>query len=195
MDPPPIRPLHASPSRPATKLPRARSVGEASRLFAAFTALLLTHPSCASAGLPTPAAAERRRLDALRSELQESRERWRREGASDYELTLQRICFCPDELTQPVVVTVRDGRIVAVRVAATGRPVDPEYAPVYPDVAGLFWIVEDAIDGEAASIDVEYDPGRGFPVRVDLDYDRGAYDDEMLFAVHGFAERGIGTGP
>jgi hypothetical protein len=30
---------------------------------------------------------------------------------------------------------------------------------------------------------------------VDLDYDRSAYDDEMLFAVHDFAERESGTGP
>lgn len=154
--------------------------------------LVVAHLGCASGGVRAGNDEDRQRLDALRAELQESRGRWQREGASDYELTLQRICFCPHELTQPVVVGVRNGRIVTVRVAATGRPVDPEYVAVYPDVAGLFWIVEDAIDGDAASIDVEYDPQRGFPTRVDLDYDRSAYDDEMLFAVHGFDLQGPG---
>jgi hypothetical protein len=152
--------------------------------------------ACSSARPERSAASDRQMLKAVQAELDGNRKAWAAEGPDDYDLTLQRICFCSDELTQPVVVSVRDGKIVSVRVAATGEPVTPSYAEIYPDVEGLFTIIQDAIDSNAASIHVVYAPSRdvsawrgglaprGLPVWVEIDYERKAYDEEMSYGVH-----------
>lgn len=121
--------------------------------------------------------------EELRAELERSRRLWREQGVDDYELVLERLCFCPPELVEPVVVDVRDGRITAVVVAETGVPVDPELAGFFPDVEGLFDVIEDAIDRDAHAVAVTFDPDTGVPLAIDIDYDAQIADEELSFRV------------
>jgi hypothetical protein len=121
--------------------------------------------------------------ERVRAELERNRERWAERGFPDYDLTLRRLCFCPPELVRPVVVAVRDGEIASVTFTETGEPVDPEFARFFPDVEGLFDLVQDAIDRDADSLVVDYDAALGYPAAISIDYEAGIADEELSFRV------------
>jgi hypothetical protein len=74
--------------------------------------------------------------------LRAARARWASSGIDSYELTVRRLCFCG--FVEPVRVKVVDGAIVSRTIVSTGEPVPAMYASAYPDVPGLFAIVEEA---------------------------------------------------
>src|SRR5437868_3872156 len=103
-----------------------------------------------------------------RSALEQARTRWAERGPSAYSVTVSYSCFClPDN---PAVVTV-DGGVIVSRVYVTGDTVPPEAASAYPDVPGLFQIIEDAIRSGADRVNVTYHPDFGYPISVFIDRD------------------------
>ncbi|HEY7530014.1 MAG TPA: DUF6174 domain-containing protein [Gemmatimonadota bacterium] len=112
-------------------------------------------------------------------ELAQQRELWGERGIEDYVLTVRRVCECLPEAIGPVEVRVRDGVAVSRTYRATGLPVDPPHADLFPTVEGLFDAVEDGIRRDAERLEVEYAP-LGFPSRVLIDVRRLVGDDEMV---------------
>lgn len=109
------------------------------------------------------------------------RQLWERQGIDDYRYVFGRTCFC--EALPPVRVDVRDGRVVAVREADTGRAVPRERWDQVPTVDRVFdWIAEAEARGERTA--VEFHPELGYPMRVmlgDLSFDAGvAYSLDRL---------------
>jgi hypothetical protein len=123
-----------------------------------------------------------------RSDLEQARTRWAERGPSDYSIVVSRSCFCAPVTTDPVVVTVAGGVIVSRVYAASGDTVPPAYASVYPDIAQLFDIIDEAIAQRAAHVDVTYEPDFGYPVSVFIDQSANAADDEISYDVTSLSE-------
>jgi hypothetical protein len=115
-----------------------------------------------------------------RERLSERREQWRSQGIDSYEFVLQRLCFCGGGTT-PANVVVRNGQRISVTNVETGEPVPELFEDAYLTVAELFAFIEDAIEREAYSIDVEYDAQYGYPTSIRIDYIENAVDEEMAF--------------
>jgi hypothetical protein len=115
--------------------------------------------------------------------LNTNRELWDSSGLSDYQVQYRRVCFCPTDITSPVIVSVKDGAIDSLTYAETGEPVGEAFHDLFPDVSGMFDIIQDAIDQEAESIRVSYDPNLGHPVSVGIDYSYMIADEELGFEV------------
>ena len=115
--------------------------------------------------------------------LQAARARWASSGIDDYELTVRRLCFCG--FVEPVRVKVINGVIVSRTDLSTGEPVPEIYASSYPDVPGLFAIVEQA-SIDADEFEADFDPSYGYPTEISIDWIENAVDDEVAYVVETF---------
>ena len=122
-------------------------------------------------------------VDPLRRELQVNRELWDSHNILAYKYDFQRICFCPQEITAPVIIQVQNKHIVAVSEVATDEPVDAARWEYYLTVVELFDEIDAAIDREAYEIVVDYDSELGYPSSVELDADKYTIDEEVGFRV------------
>jgi hypothetical protein len=116
--------------------------------------------------------------------LRAARARWESRGIDTYEVTMRHLCFC-GFLAGPVRVKVVDGSIVSRTVVPTGEPVPELYASFYPDVPGLFAIVERATK-DADDFDAEFNPNYGYPADISIDWIENAVDDEEGYVVETF---------
>lgn len=117
-------------------------------------------------------------LDRERERLEQARAQWRSQGLQDYQYTFRRICFCAPSATEPVVVTVRGGAIVSVQSVATNAPADADF---YFTIEGLFGLLADAIDADAAQVRADYDAARGYPTSGFIDRNAMIADEELGF--------------
>lgn len=119
----------------------------------------------------------------LVTSLRAARARWESRGIDSYELTVRRLCFCG--FVEPVRVKVADGAIVSRTVVSTGEPVPTLYASYYPDVPGLFAIVEEAAK-DADEVDTQFDATYGYPTEISIDWMENAVDDEVTYLAETF---------
>jgi len=119
-------------------------------------------------------------LEPDQVQLNLNRSLWRRAALSSYRYHYRRSCFCLPAATEPVLIRVERGAVAEVVYARTGNPVEPERLPDYPTVDRLFELVQDALDRRADRLTVSYEPGLGYPRRIDIDYDRGIADEELI---------------
>jgi Family of unknown function (DUF6174) len=117
-------------------------------------------------------------LDRERERLEQARAQWRSQGIVDYRYTFRRSCFCGPDVREPAQVVVRGGQIVSVQSVASGAPLDPA---LYYTVEGLFDLLEDAIDQEAARLSATYDSGLGYPTSGYIDRNEMIADEELGF--------------
>lgn len=114
--------------------------------------------------------------------LDDSRRAWQQSGISQYELAMRRSCGeCPPAAALAVIVSVSAGE-KTVSLAVNGEPVDPSFAGLYPDVGGLFELIETAL-ANGAEVDVNYDDDRGYPRSVSIDAVPQAVDDEFGYVI------------
>lgn len=118
-----------------------------------------------------------------------ARDRWTSNHPASYDFTMRRLCFCPAEFTNPVIVAVRNGVVESRRYESSGQPLPANYAQSFPTIDGLWEIVDDAARRNAAKLDVTYDPVLGYPTRIDIDYDTRLADEEVTIVVTRFAPR------
>jgi hypothetical protein len=115
--------------------------------------------------------------------LRAARARWQSSGIVSYELTVRRICYCG--FVEPVRVKVENRVVVSRTVASTGEPLSAVYAELYPDVPGLFAIVERAAS-DADDLDTTFDATYGFPSKISIDWDEIMVDDEVIYRTEAF---------
>jgi hypothetical protein len=108
------------------------------------------------------------------------------QGIVNYRYRLQRIVFGPQQYTDAVLVTVRSGTVVSQVYEQSGNPVNPMDPSWWPTIDGLFALIQDAYDRNAAVIQVAYDPDLGYPTSASIDYDLGLGDDEHAFTADQF---------
>ena len=113
--------------------------------------------------------------------LGEQRARWQALGLNDYTYDVQRICFCP--FREGVRVTVVDGAVAGATDLATGEVLEPNEVQWYLTIDDLFDLVQDAYDRNAHEVQVEFDPSRGYPTRIYIDYSEMIADEELGFTL------------
>ncbi len=123
--------------------------------------------------------------------LDDSRSRWEASGITDYAMRFQRLTSCficqPTDLIA-VRLTVRGDTIREVLDIAQNQPLT-DFAPgVFLTVDELFDFIQEAIDLDAAEIDVSYDRILGYPIDITVDISRRFFDDETSFQVREFTE-------
>ena len=119
-------------------------------------------------------------------DLHVARMRWIARAPDAYEVTVHRGCFCPESITNAVIVRVRGGVVESRRYAATGADVPANFAQAFPSVDEMFGIIDDARAQDADQIDATYDAAYGFPAQVFIDYSFGWADDESWFGFTDF---------
>lgn len=113
-----------------------------------------------------------------------ARARWESSGISSYAMTVRRLCFCG--FVEPVRVTVDDGVVVSRIVVSTGDPVPASLVQYYPDVPGLFAIIEHAGANGADGLRFEFHPSYGFPTAINVDWAENTADDEVSYRTETF---------
>ena len=133
------------------------------------TALLLL-AACASPTAPANRLAEQRAL-------------WAAQGLTDYTFDVKKVCYCPAYLVADVRITVVGGVITGVTDIATGDALGPDLMEYFRTINGLFDLVQDAYNRNAHEVQVEFDPSRGYPTRIWIDYVMMMADEEMGFTL------------
>jgi len=150
-----------------------------------FFLVLLALAGCDLFGEDRPARIDGRAVvhSGTLDGLADARERWASTGIEEYRFEYSRACECLASQVGPFVVTVSGGEVEDVESLA-GAPLPDDYVAF--TVAGLFERIGDAFEQGADRVDVAYDAALGFPIDVEIDYDRGVVDEELLVEVLGF---------
>jgi len=110
------------------------------------------------------------------------RSAWRAAALVDYEYGYRKYCACHPDSPPETIVTVRGGAVVGVR----HRPVDAtnevqaerRNLAYYWTIDELFDLIESA-QRRGASVRASFDPQRGYPTEITIDYDNNAIGDEL----------------
>ena len=117
------------------------------------------------------------------AQLQQNRRLWRNQNISSYRYTLRLGCNCLLEVTQPVVIEVRNGKVTSMVAANSGKPVNPEYFKNYNSIPRLFDVVHAALSKKAQRLSVTYHPTLGYPTQINIDYDQQMADEELYLTI------------
>jgi hypothetical protein len=95
-------------------------------------------------------------------------------------------CFCIVDVTQPVVLQVRNGAIVSVTRVSDGAAVPPsKWEGIYYTVDEMFALIADAQAKGADEVRVSYDPQLRYPTSVAIDQSVRIADEERYFEMSG----------
>jgi hypothetical protein len=117
---------------------------------------------------------------AILDTLNDNKQKWIDAGLTNYGFTLERSCFCTEDARRPVDNYFDNGTLNSVFHDGSQGEV-PESNQL--NVKDLFKIIDDAIDRNADEIRVAYDPERGFPTSIYVDYDQGLADEELSLTI------------
>ena len=112
------------------------------------------------------------------NDLADYRTLWETQRLTDYTFDVSRVCYC--QFRGDVRVTVKDGVITGVTELASEVARDPE---TFRTIDGLFDLVQDAYARDAHEVQVEFDPSRGYPTRIWIDYVQMMADEEVGFTL------------
>lgn len=119
-------------------------------------------------------------------QLQGAQALWKQKQPAHYAYTLQRSCFCPPEFNKPIEVRVFRGLVQQATLLPEGKPLPADRKQDALTVEGLFKIIQDALDSNAESVNVKYDPQFGFPTSISIDRSRMIADEEINLSASDF---------
>lgn len=149
-------------------------------------------PTPPDTATPTPESQDESdgNAEAVRktqAELDRHRALWTSSRSDDYSFVLAPMCFCPQDVLDPVAIRVEDGVVTAVTYAVSGKAPEHDGYGRYVTIDDLFDTIQEAIDGRASQITAIYDPEIGYPRDVRIDYDAGMADEEYMFTASGYS--------
>jgi hypothetical protein len=122
-------------------------------------------------------------------ELTNNEKLWKDQGLKNYDFTLQRDCFCPEEWRGPVNIQVRNGAAISVTYVSSGVVVTEGKFDKADTVDKLFTILKNAYDGKgdfeqkAETINVTYHAQMGYPTTFYIDVSQTIADEEQGYTV------------
>lgn len=122
-------------------------------------------------------------------ELTASEKLWKDQGLKDYDFTLERQCFCPEDWRGPVNIQVRNGAAVSVTYVSSGVAVTEGKFDNADTIDKLFTILKNAYAGkgdfeeEADTVDVTYNSRMGYPTTFFIDVSQTMADEEQGYTV------------
>jgi hypothetical protein len=122
-------------------------------------------------------------IDPSEDQLLEARRRWAEAAVASYSMVITRAGLQGSPVI--VKVTVTQGQVSDRRYTDTNDPVPAADHPKFPNVEGLFDLVQDAFD-RADGVSVSFDPTYGFPTSIVIDYVRSSLTDDVTLAITGF---------
>lgn len=130
-----------------------------------------------------------RDIESQQAQLFRHRGIWERRALVNYDYTGAWVCLtCDASYVATAAVSVRDGAVTSVSSAEPGIGVIPVQDRFVP-IAGLFKMLQDAIDRGTHSIDVNYDEQYAYPTGFFINYDDEVEDEERGFTVRSFTPR------
>jgi hypothetical protein len=120
---------------------------------------------------------------------------WKDQGLSNYDFTLARQCFCPEDWRGPVNIQVRNKTAVSVTYVTGGTAVTEGKFDNADTIDKLFTILKDAYAGkgdfeqEAERIEVTYHAEMGYPTDFFVDVSQAMADEEQGYTVTNLAAR------
>jgi hypothetical protein len=116
---------------------------------------------------------------------------WLSRRPADYDVSIDRRCFCPPYSAR---VNVSGAKVERLELLNSPRnSVDFADGRFYPrDVDSLLKIVDEAYASRAYKIEVTFDVTYGYPTKVFIDRDRDTVDDEDVFELSNFEARHVG---
>ena len=138
---------------------------------------------------------------SIQQTLNENQQTWQQSGIDQYQLTVQKTCFCPLSDTLPIQFSVSNNQVVDSRYDCSGiQFIRPEplcdekpAARLNQTVNSLFQIIQNGIDNTADKITVDYDLSYGFPNQISIDFIELAADDEVFYQISDFKK--LNSGP
>ncbi len=113
-------------------------------------------------------------------DLREARRAWRQLGVSDYDMSMNRGCFCIGAGSMEVYV--RGDSVAAVLQEQDFWNGNEDWWQYIPTVEGLFDLVDEASE-DAFTLEVEYHSQHGYPTSVSIDWIENAVDDEISYSI------------
>ena len=151
-------------------------------LTVVITAIVLT--SCNNQGVsPIPQA------------LTTSEKLWKDQGLSNYDFTLERQAFAPEDWRGPVNIQVRNGTAVSVTYVSSGAAVTEGKFDNADTIDKLFTMLKNAYTGEgdfgqkADSINVTYNAQMGYPTTFYIDVSETIADEEQGYTITNLVAR------
>lgn len=120
------------------------------------------------------------RLESLQAELNRQYGLWKDHQVPAYRYRLGRVCSCTADLQREALVDVADMAVVAVTYADSGTAVPSSAYQSYFSVEGLFGQAQIAINLQADSLVIDYDPVLHYPTKIVVDQDRFQLQDELI---------------
>ncbi len=118
--------------------------------------------------------------------LQQAQALWNTKATSTYQVIVTQTCFCPPALRQPLRVSVSGGEVVEVEGLEQPVKQRDQLDTSRLTVAGLFRFIEQSAERDPHKLEVEYDPGFGFPRHIDYDGHEMIADDEFQYELTDF---------
>lgn len=128
-------------------------------------------------------------------ELTDNEKLWKDQELDNYDFTLERQCFCPEDWRGPVNIEVRNGNAVSVTYQSDGSVVTEGKFDDVDTIDKLFILLNNAYAGKgdfeqkADSVDVTYDEQMGYPVTLYIDVSQQMADEEQGYTVTNLVAR------
>ena len=129
-----------------------------------------------------------------KSEVEQARDKWQAANISHYRFNLFIGCFCAFRDEMPLIVEVKDGKVVSLQSESVGEinPANLQYYERYLTIDKLFNEIEkgfkseDAESKPAETLTATYDETYGFPTQISIDFIEQAVDDELGLTISNF---------
>jgi len=132
---------------------------------------------------------------SIPQELTTSENLWKDQGLRNYDFTLERQAFAPEDWRGPVNIQVRNGAAVSVTYVSNGAAVTEGKFDNANTVDKLFTMLKNAYAGKgdfeqkADTINVTYDALMGYPTTFYIDVSQMIADEEQGYTVTNLVAR------
>ena len=122
-------------------------------------------------------------------ELTNSEKLWNDQGLENYDFTLERQCFCPEDWRGPINIEVRNGAAVSITYVSSGAAVTEGKFDKADTIDKLFTMLKNAYAGKgdyeqkADAISVTYDAQMGYPKPFFIDVSQMMANEEQGYTV------------
>jgi hypothetical protein len=118
-------------------------------------------------------------------EVSQQEQKWKKQGITEYEFTLQISCFCVVDYTRPKSIVVKNNQIESVNGIAYA---DLEYE-TYMTFDDFFEYIKERQLENPVQENLEFDPTYGFPTYIYFDISELIADEEIGYTITDFLPR------
>jgi len=133
--------------------------------------------------------------NSVPQELAASKKLWEEQGLRNYDFTLERQAFAPEDWRGPINIQVRNGAAVSVTYVSSGAAVIGGKFDNADTINKLFTMLKNAYSGKgefgqkADTINVTYNPQMGYPTNFYIDVSQMIADEEQGYTVTNLVAR------